>query len=305
MKGSFVRSISSQGRGASRWRSGFLYCLLAGWLGFVQVWLSVPGVRAEDNDAARSASARSMFEEGLQLADDGKWSDAADRFRRALSLRDSQVIRYNLATALLKQGQLVEASELFRQVLRDPALDATVREETQARLDDLAPRIAKLTIEVEGDRRDTEVTLDQQVIQEVQLGISLPVDPGGHVVRARRADQQLDVQEITLAEGARETVTLRLTSTSIVATPAQAAVSASPVLVVPPPASPKELPRQDQDPRDPQRTKRLWWGIGSAAVVGIAIAVVSIVAASSAGSGSSKKVEGDFEPGSLPVEVPE
>ncbi len=283
-----------------------LHCLLAGWLGFVQGWLSVPGARAEDNDAARSASARAMFEEGLQLADDGKWPDAADRFRRALALRDSQVIRYNLATSLLHQGQLVAASELFLKVLRDPVLDAATREETQATLDTLAARIAKLTIEVEGDRMGTEITMDQQVIEEVQLGVSLPVDPGVHVVRARRAGQELDVQEITLAEGALETVTLRLKSTSIVATPAQAAVSVSPVLVAPAPVfSPQELPRQDRDPRDPRRSKRLWWGIGSAAVVGVAIAVVSIVAASSAGNGRSEKVEGDFEPGSLPVEVPE
>ena len=47
-----------------------------------------------------------------------------EHFRRALALRSSPVIAYNLASALEHLGQLVEASELLRGIASDPAVAA-------------------------------------------------------------------------------------------------------------------------------------------------------------------------------------
>ncbi len=240
-----------------------------------------------------------MFEEGVKFVDAHNWPDAADRFRRALALRDSQVIRHNLATALLRQGLLVEASELFRQVLRDPSVDAKVHEEAQRELDALTPRIAKLTIQLEGEPAGTEITVDDRPVADVQVGLAMPMDPGVHVVRAKRDDQELDTQEVSIAEGAEETVTLRLVPPTLVATPEQAAATVSPARSL---SQPSVATKEDQDPHDRQRAKRLWWGIGSAAVVTVAIVVVSVVVASR--SDHTKRYDGDFNPGSLSVEVP-
>ena len=49
----------------------------------------------------------------------GRNSEAVDQFRMALKLRpEYPTARYNLARALIKSGRLVEATDLYRQVVR-------------------------------------------------------------------------------------------------------------------------------------------------------------------------------------------
>jgi thioredoxin-like negative regulator of GroEL len=69
---------------------------------------------ADQGDAVHSAAARTAFEEGMKKADAQAWGEAAELFQRALSLRDSPVIRFNLAAALAELGRYVEASETLR-----------------------------------------------------------------------------------------------------------------------------------------------------------------------------------------------
>ncbi|HMI90773.1 MAG TPA: hypothetical protein VK509_05385, partial [Polyangiales bacterium] len=86
------------------WRIMLVSCLLTA------AALTAAPARAQSEDASRAASARALFEEGVTFADQGHWDEASDRFRRALALRDSAVIAYNLASALQETGHLVEAS---------------------------------------------------------------------------------------------------------------------------------------------------------------------------------------------------
>jgi hypothetical protein len=51
--------------------------------------------------------------------DEREWIEAAHSFRQALLLRDSPVIRYNLAVALIELHALTEAEQLLRGVQRD------------------------------------------------------------------------------------------------------------------------------------------------------------------------------------------
>ena len=80
-------------------------------------------VRAETVHATeleQSAAARALFQEGLAFAQEEKFEEAADRFRRAHALRPTPTISYNLAAALSRTGNVVESSELLRHVLRNP-----------------------------------------------------------------------------------------------------------------------------------------------------------------------------------------
>lgn len=260
---------------------------------WVVCWFCLSGAPAAlaQSDAARSASARALFEEGVKSADAGQWVDAADRFQRALSLRDSQVIRYNLAAALAELGRVVEASELLRQVERDPATDGQLRADAQTKLEVVSGRIAKLTVELDAPATDVSVMLDETRLDAAMIGVGIPVDPGDHSLRALRGNEALDEQRVTLADGAEQKVLLL---TSKVATPAEAArtvVAAQP--------TPAPQPKEDKDGR---RSKLLWWGVGGGAVAVAAIVVVSVLVASS-GESSAKTYQGDFDPPTVPVEV--
>ena len=64
---------------------------------------------AQQNEAERTALARTLFGEGVAFVDQQNWDEAVVRFRRAYALRPSPVVGFNLASALAEQGHPVEA----------------------------------------------------------------------------------------------------------------------------------------------------------------------------------------------------
>jgi hypothetical protein len=226
-------------------------------------------------DAARSASARTLFEEGVQFYDHGQWSDAADRFRRALLLRDSQVIRFNLAAALLELNKVVEASELLRQVERSEGLDPTLHTQAQERLATAMQRMARLTINVEGEVQGALVELDGRPISDPMLGVGIPVDPGPHTVRLLRQQRELDAQPIDLAAGQSGALTLRARQLPTVQQTAAAAV-AQPAAA----SAPIESARSEHKDNS-RKTKILWWSVGAGGAVVVAAVLIGVLASQS------------------------
>ncbi|MCC7535187.1 MAG: hypothetical protein IT379_03195, partial [Deltaproteobacteria bacterium] len=55
----------------------------------------------------QAAAARELFREGVGFSDRSEWAPAADRFRRALALRNLPVIAHNLGVALARMGRVV------------------------------------------------------------------------------------------------------------------------------------------------------------------------------------------------------
>lgn len=279
---------------------------IALWLG-LSVWLSSSVSRAEPADPARTASARALFEEGVAHVDRDAWGPAAEAFRRALSLRDSQVIRYNLASALVELGKLVEASELLHMVEADAQADAGLKQQAAAKLAEIKPRIARIEVQCAPALPGLIVELDDAALSAAQLDVPLTVDPGEHVVRARLDGTVVDEQRAQL--GAGENVTLSLhprppqpepmpavtpTASAPVATPAETARLA---LAQPAPSA----PLRDEQPA-PSR-KKLWWGIavGGVGVVAFVTLVALLVPQKRSGGATS----GDFDPPSVAVRVPQ
>jgi exonuclease VII small subunit len=260
--------------------------------------LHVSSSSAQD-DPKLAASARTLFEEGVQLSDHGQWEGAADRFRRALALRDSQVIRFNLAAALLEQGKVVEASELFRAVVRAPDVEPPLRAEAEQRLTQASQRIAKLTLQVNGTPDGTRVELDGRALPDALIGVATPVDPGKHAARLLSGEDELDAQEAELEAGANATLTLqarRAPSPEQTAAIAVGAEAGSPGVI-----PPGQATRRDDASARERRKKALWWGIGGGAVVVAGAIIAGVLLANSAKEPSPYR--GDFEPGSINVQV--
>ena len=268
------------------WRAALLWSALSA----LGAWSWAAPVHAQSEDAARAASARALFEEGVGLADSEHWQEAADRFRRALALRDSGVIAYNLASALQETGQLVEASELLRRVRGDQSADAELRSSASHALTALEPKIAKLSVHVEGLQAEDRVLLDTRVLLVAELDVALPIDPGTHALRAERAGRVVAERSLTIAPGESQSVALEIAAPSA-PTPREVAVAAPPVASAP----------AHTDTSEPPLTGRWWFwaGIGAAAV---GIGVVAVALASSGGD-DPKPAAGDFEPGVVGVEL--
>jgi hypothetical protein len=159
------------------------------WLIVTLAWLahSSPCV-AQESDATAATAARALFTEGVSLADEGHWSDAVTRFRRALELRPSSVIAFNLGVALAHDGHPVEAAEIFRQVIRSDATGAALRADAAASLAEAEPLIAWAEVTYAAPSEGLVLRVEGIERPIALLGGRIPLDPGTHEITVTRAD---------------------------------------------------------------------------------------------------------------------
>ena len=80
-----------------------------------------------EEDVQQTAMARSLFAQGIELMAEERYEAAATYFERSLGLRESPVVHYNLASALLQLERFVEAVEHLTRVLSDDGAPARAR----------------------------------------------------------------------------------------------------------------------------------------------------------------------------------
>lgn len=211
-----------------------------------------------DAEAQQTAIARTAFEEGLALADQQRWAEAAARFSQASSVRTSAPIRYNLAGSLAHLGRLIEAAELLRSVEADEeAEDGVVRAARQLRAR-VENRLASVVIHVPEEHGATGVILDDLALPPEVSGLRFPVDPGAHAVVLERDGSEIDRAAVVLSE--QEAAEIRF------APPASAAATGGRLL-----------------------SQAWFWGAVGMVVVGATLATVIVVTADdgSAGAGGA------------------
>lgn len=184
--------------------------LLAAIFSLVPAVLGASVCSAQDVDPRQTAMARSLFEEGVRFADQNEWGQAADRFERAIALRNSATIAFNLATAYEHLGRLVEAAEHLSHIAHDARADSRVQASAAALLAQIRPRIAHLTVRVTGPRDGTLFEIDGHSLPVAALGVSTPVDPGQHVVRALRNGNEVATSTVEVSTGAESSASLEL-----------------------------------------------------------------------------------------------
>ncbi|RLB49718.1 MAG: hypothetical protein DRJ42_20425 [Deltaproteobacteria bacterium] len=152
--------------------------------------------------------ARELFAEGLSLTAEQQFAEAALKFREAYALVPAPNIAYNLALALTEVGELTEATGLAEAVMEDASAPEYVKNFASALLVRIEAGQAHLQVSLTGERGDAQIVLDGRALSDDELGISLPVDPGAHVVNAERHGTILERQELTLEPGATVEVVL-------------------------------------------------------------------------------------------------
>jgi len=236
--------------------------------------MSASGAQGQSKRISQAASARAFFRQGVRLADKGRTEEAVDRFRRAIAIRYSPVIAFNLASMLEIQGQLVEACELLYRIQGDEDAGSALQESAQRLQVDIESRIAHLTITVDASISDSQVELDEMTLIPEQLGAPIPVDPTMHHVRLLRHQAMVEQHELTLEPAAEEFIHL---GAPIVPPPQQVAVQAAP-------EAPPFQPATPTSARDGLiYSPWLWTGVG-VAVAGV-VAVVAALTLSGSSSG--------------------
>lgn len=131
-------------------------------------------------------------------------AEANEEYEKALALLDeipadkhNVYTRLRRATLLVRLGRFTEAEDVLSTLMKDPKADA-VRATVQGDLDDLRARMPKLTIRLSAtSKADAWVTVDDR---PVGPPVTIPLDPGTHVVVAKRGDVEVFRQKVTLQD---------------------------------------------------------------------------------------------------------
>jgi hypothetical protein len=173
---------------------------------------------AQGNDgAADKATARTLATEGIDLFNEGRFAEALDRLERAQALFDAPIHLLYIARAQTRLGDLVEATETYRRLIRvelTAETPAAVREAVEAgdtELDSVDARVAKLRIDVvPSDESGLVLVIDGETVSSAVVGVERPLNPGRHRIEATVPDGRRAETSIELGEGSRASVRLEL-----------------------------------------------------------------------------------------------
>jgi hypothetical protein len=168
------------------------------------------------SDAER-AGARAAATEGEAAFNAGRWAESLDLFQRAEAIIHSPVHLLFIAQAQIELGKLVEAREALIKIMNEP-VEATAspalrhaQQEAEPILAALEPRIPHLTVKVEGgEGQSVVVEMDGVAVPPTLIGLPRPVNPGEHQVTATAPGLASAPTAVTLGEGERESIVLKL-----------------------------------------------------------------------------------------------
>jgi len=241
-----------------------------------------PAAAATDEE---KAGARAAATQGLAAYDKQHWAEALDLFTRAESLVHSPVQLLYKARSLVQLGQLVKAREAYLAVTRDEtastsAAVAKAREDAAKEVAQIEPRLANLTVKVEGPgAAEANVDMDGVKVPIALVGVARPADPGQHTLQASANGSAADPQTITLKEGGSTTITLILKPIPGGAPPVVPPPAAEPVAAPPMTTAAAADTNTAAQSSNPLRTASyVSFGVG---VAGVAVGTIFALKASS------------------------
>lgn len=175
-----------------------------------------PANAKREPSAGDLATARAALREGLSLRERGDVQPALGRLATAYDLVPTPVTAFELGKTHLMLGNVLQAHELFKKVVRMPAsLEESTRSQTSrdeaARLaKEIEPRIPSLRIKLQLPPGATAVvTVDDAPITTTGPETVRAVDPGPHDVVAKAGDgpeqkvhvevPESDIQDVVLS----------------------------------------------------------------------------------------------------------
>jgi hypothetical protein len=184
--------------------------------------------RAQTDD--EKLTARSLGQEGQEALDKGDGKTAEDRFHRAVQIFDGAhanvppTLLLGYARGAAKTSHFIAAEEAYNRIIRAglppgaPAPFVRALEDAKKEIDAVAPRVARVTINVTGCDNPS-VTLDGAAIPSAVLGIKKAVDPGTHEVKASAAGCVSQTASFTVGDGKEATSALTLQKEAVAVSP--------------------------------------------------------------------------------------
>lgn len=200
---------------------------------------------AQAQTADQLDAARKLFADALTDEDAKRYDTALEKFRRVAGVKDSANVRYRIASCLEALGRRAEALGSYQAAVKlgeeekaSPDVMRAARDHA-ADLDRVVPR---LIIVLPADApAETQVRVDDAVVDRAALADGLPLDAGNHTIRATAPGDTPFETAVALPEGGHVSITVTLAPVGSVApVPAPAQTQGQ----GPGQAGPAQLPRQ-------------------------------------------------------------
>lgn len=178
-----------------------------------QYSVSAPAATPSEADMAR---ARELYAEGGRRVDEGQWADALEAFEGSFRLSGVPAALFNAATTLRSMGRHRDARDLFTQLLAIEGLDDETRATADARHEEEAARVARISLTGLGGMPDARVHLDGAVIDRaIEDPMELETDSGRHAVSVLREGYVPWREELRLTDGQRVSLAVSLSAIEV------------------------------------------------------------------------------------------
>jgi len=164
--------------------------------------------QGERSEKEQLAAARALADAGFQLYEGGDYATALARFKSAEAIFHAPPHVLFMARCQDKLGKLVEAKQLYEQLiaedLGDKAAGPFGEAQNQAHqdLERLGPRIPTIQIRLEGtDAAAASVFIDGQAVDSAALAGPIEVNPGERALRLEVTGHEPTETAITVEEG--------------------------------------------------------------------------------------------------------
>ena len=214
-----------------------------------------PAMAAGGKPTPEERQAAALFDQGLALSDEGRWSEALEVFKKSDELRHSASVRFNMAVTYRALGRYVEAKRLSEDLLAkgvdDKPLKPALQKEVEKLRDEVAPKVVMAVIK--RSPADASIEIDG-TLHIVGSDGRIELDPGKHVFLLKKEGYDTVTVSKSL-EGSEVEVVLTAPKTKIDAPP----------------------------PETPFYKKGWFWGtVGAVVAAGAAVTVVVVVTRSDA-----------------------
>jgi hypothetical protein len=160
-----------------------------GWTAWLStaLFVSAPSVAWSQSVQTPDPKALALFNEGKALMEEGKHVAACAKFEESLKVQRGIGTLYNLSDCLEKLGRTASASQGFQEAAEkaEAAGQSERAKAARKRIEELAPKLSKLRIEVANDSMaGLQVTRDGLDIDKKLWGADVPIDPGNYRISA-------------------------------------------------------------------------------------------------------------------------
>ena len=174
-------------------------------------WAPVLSVAtAQPDEAGSQQRARRLFNEGLGLAESGRWAEALSAFRQSAELVPRASTSYNIANALYRLDRPVDALEELDRYDELPEVrgGGTAWERGDALRELLDDAVAEVRLAI--TPASAKVFVDGRPFAATGFERTLRLNPGTHSLQITHESYTSSFRELSVARGSRLTYTIAL-----------------------------------------------------------------------------------------------